>query len=387
MKITIITPDFSHNCLGRAWTLAKILEKTYDVEIVGPLFGKDLWEPLKNIDIPYRYVRVNKVGYSFPTYLKKILTLIDGDLVYSSKLYLSSFVPAVIAKEKLQIPHILDIDDWERGFVMNALRNKSLITRFTYYSISTAFWGHLSSYWQKYIPEKLSYLPDAITVSNSFLKRKFGGSIIWHTRDEKIFDPKLYTPENSKRSIGINDNLKVVLFFGTPKPYKGVEDLINAMALVDQKDVVLVIAGLGNDPYSRYVRELGRKQLGEKFIGIGNVPFHKIPEIVSIADVYVIPQKKSPATVGQMPAKVFDAMAMAKPIVATNVSDLPYVLKKCGIIVEPGDIEKIAEEIKFLLENPSIAKKLGKKCHYRFIREFSLSAMKTVIKKVVSYVA
>jgi len=40
-----------------------------------------------------------------------------------------------------------------------------------------------------------------------------------------------------------------------------------------------------------------------------------------MGDVVIIPQRENFATLGQMPAKVFDAMAMAKPTIATNVSD------------------------------------------------------------------
>jgi len=35
MKISILSPDLSHNCLGRAYLLAKILQRHYEVEIIG----------------------------------------------------------------------------------------------------------------------------------------------------------------------------------------------------------------------------------------------------------------------------------------------------------------------------------------------------------------
>jgi len=42
MKISILTPDLSHNCLGRAYLLAKILKMYYEVEIVGSFFREGL---------------------------------------------------------------------------------------------------------------------------------------------------------------------------------------------------------------------------------------------------------------------------------------------------------------------------------------------------------
>jgi len=44
MKISILTPDLSHNCLGRAYLLVKILQRHYKVEIVGPIFGDGVFE-------------------------------------------------------------------------------------------------------------------------------------------------------------------------------------------------------------------------------------------------------------------------------------------------------------------------------------------------------
>lgn len=64
-----------------------------------------------------------------------------------------------------------------------------------------------------------------------------------------------------------------------------------------------------------------------------------------MADVLVISQRRNFATIGQLLTMVFDAIAMAKPIIATNVSDLPEILDGCGWIVEPENTEQVAETI------------------------------------------
>ena len=43
-----------------------------------------------------------------------------------------------------------------------------------------------------------------------------------------------------------------------------------------------------------------------------------MPEIVSAADVIVVPQRNTPAAQAQFPLKLTDGMAMAKPILATQ---------------------------------------------------------------------
>ena len=42
MKISILSPDLSHNCLGRAYLLVKILQRRYEVEIIGPMLGEGI---------------------------------------------------------------------------------------------------------------------------------------------------------------------------------------------------------------------------------------------------------------------------------------------------------------------------------------------------------
>jgi len=105
---------------------------------------------------------------------------------------------------------------------------------------------------------------------------------------------------------------------------------------------------------------------------------------LAIADVVVIPQRKNFATIGQMPAKVFDAMAMAKPIIATNVSDLPEILDGCGWIVESENSEQLAETIQYVLHNLEEAKEIGRKAREKCIKRYSWDAMERVLNKIFS---
>lgn len=84
-------------------------------------------------------------------------------------------------------------------------------------------------------------------------------------------------------------------------------------------------------------------------------------EFQSITDLVVIPQAERAASHGQVPAKIFDAMAMPKPIIATNVSDIPEILDGCGWIVEPENPRQLAETIQYVFDHPAEAKQKGKR--------------------------
>jgi glycosyltransferase involved in cell wall biosynthesis len=170
------------------------------------------------------------------------------------------------------------------------------------------------------------------------------------------------------------------MFFGTPRLHKGIEDLIKAISVIEDQDVVLVIVGIDDrDQYSKNLAKTTKKALGRRFKGFGLQPFETVPEFLTMADVVVIPQRKNFATMGQMPAKVFDAMAMAKPIIASNISDLPEILDGCGWIVEPENPEQLAEKIQYVLDNPEEAKAMGNKARQKCIEKYSWDAIENVL--------
>ena len=134
--------------------------------------------------------------------------------------------------------------------------------------------------------------------------------------------------------------------------------------------------------YSDKVRSLANEKLRvEQFMNLGLQQFGKLPEFISVADLVVIPQRVTLETEAQVPAKVFDAMAMAKPIIATRVSDLPEILDGCGYIAEPDNPQSLARTIQQVFEQPDLAEEMAYKARQKCIREYSWDAME---KRLVS---
>jgi glycosyltransferase involved in cell wall biosynthesis len=68
-------------------------------------------------------------------------------------------------------------------------------------------------------------------------------------------------------------------------------------------------------------------------------------------------------------------MAMAKPIIATAVSDLPEILSGCGWVVAPGNPAALAEAIEFVLHNPDLTAEMGRKAREKCKDKYSSDAM------------
>ncbi len=373
MKISLLCFDLSHNCLSRTYALAQVLKKKHDIEIIGPTFGKGIWEPCHTDEFPYKRVK----GCDYPSFAfsaQKILKYIDGDVVYAFKPRPTSYGLGLIKKFKGKLPLILDIEDWEIGFFLHSQESKGHLLL---HSLAKRMRAP-NNFFYTLLMEHLTWLSDDITTASRFLQKKFGGVLVPHGRDTNIFNPDRFDSDSLRKEWKTED-AKLIVFFGTPHPYKGLEDLVSALGRLDRKDVKLMI--VGGEKSKPFVKKLLAK--GQNLIIlIGPKHFSEAPMFLSMADLVVIPQRKSPATLAQVPAKIYEAMAMAKPVIGTRVSDIPEILDGCGLIVEPGNVDQLAEKISFILENEGFARELGKKARKKCVDEYSYDAMEKTLRRI-----
>ena len=154
---------------------------------------------------------------------------------------------------------------------------------------------------------------------------------------------------------------KTIVFVGRLVPMKDPLTLINAFKIVKRKieGVSLVICGDGE--LAEDCKKAGKENV--YFLGFVD----NIPSILKGANIYVQPSAYDPS-----PRSLLEAMAMGKPCIATRVGGVEHYLEGYGILVEPGNPEMLAEKIVYLLENPEVAKELGKKAREKMLKEHDL---------------
>jgi glycosyltransferase involved in cell wall biosynthesis len=366
MKISILVFDLSNNCLARTYPIGKVLEKHYEVEVIGPVFGDGIFKPYKD-EFRYRIVE-GKLYPLFISSISQMLKKINGDILYAFKPRFTSFGVGLLRKLISKKPLFLDIDDWEFGSYLPA--TKLNLIKQSILSIRKPN-GLLATYSMEY----LTRFADEIFVASDFLQERFGGIKLPYGPDTRIFDPNRYNRTALRKQWNLLDE-KIIMFSGTPMPHKGLEDLLSAIKSLKQKKVRLMI--VGGDKQNPYVQKLLDKG-GNSLIVIGHQPHSRMPEFLSMADLVVLPQKKIPYTRAQIPGKIYEAMAMAKPIIATNVSDLPKILDGCGLIIEPGDVNALSEKIGYILENEKEAQILGTKAREKCIAKYGWDAMEKIL--------
>ncbi|MBE9063915.1 glycosyltransferase family 4 protein, partial [cf. Phormidesmis sp. LEGE 11477] len=228
--------------------------------------------------------------------------------------------------------------------------------------------------------ENLVSQADAITVSTRFLQQRFGGHYLPNSKDTQVFDPQQFDPALSRQKYGLAD-YRVLMFPGTARPHKGLEDVLIALEELDWPDLRLVIVG-GRKP-DDYEDNL-LKRWGRWLIKLPRFPMNDMAEVVSAAHVVVVPQRDYATAKAQFPLKLTDAMAMAKPILSTTVGDIPEILDGCAYLVEPESPQQIAEQLLLIFKDLELAHQKGLKARERCVKNYSLAAMSRQLQTLLS---
>ena len=120
-----------------------------------------------------------------------------------------------------------------------------------------------------------------------------------------------------------------ILFVGRLVRTKGLSYLIDAMKMVNSK---LVICGSGPEE-ARLRRLIAANDLDDKVELRGRVDEQEKMRLMASCSVFVMP-----STWESYGLAVVEAMALEKPIVASNVGGLPEVIGEGGFLVNPGDL-------------------------------------------------
>ena len=120
---------------------------------------------------------------------------------------------------------------------------------------------------------------------------------------------------------------------------------------------------------------------------IGEIPFDEVPRFLVAADVVAVPQRATSDTVGQVPAKLFDAMALGRPVVATAVSMIPEILDGCGLVIPPEEPRALAAALGKLLADRAMAEALGRRARARCEERYSFAAAREHLYPLVDGLA
>jgi len=196
--------------------------------------------------------------------------------------------------------------------------------------------------------------------------------------EEKFQEPDPQRTAGIRAELGAGPGTGIVGAVTKLGPQRGNADLIRAAQKVLQRrpeTIFLLIYKetiYHRDPQKKYVSdpkldrsEEGRQGLEDliRRLGIGNRFFlidglNRSAEYIAVMDVVTAPfQSRRFSSV-----KLLEAMAQAKPVVATELGEQRELIRdgREGYLVQPGDIDRLADRILHCLEHPEKRRQLGR---------------------------
>jgi len=298
----------------------------------------------------------------FPLVLRKpmqvtaafaLASLIRGcgvDIMHSHLFYASLFaspiawlchVPVVI-----ETPHVREA--WRHGWRASYFIDRAIgYTVDRYVAVSQAN--------ARYLMEEKRIRPEKITV-------------IRNGCDLTRFHPFHVVPAGMKEALGFRQSDPVIAVIGRLEPQKGHRILVDALQIVRTEfpQVRLVCVGDGSlrAELETYVSASGLDD-AVRFVGFqGN-----IADWFALADMTVLP-----SFFEGLPIVAIEALAAARPVVATAVDGTPEIVVdgRTGFTVGPGDPSALANAIQRLLRDPELCQALGRNGRQFVVEEFDV---------------
>jgi glycosyltransferase involved in cell wall biosynthesis len=200
---------------------------------------------------------------------------------------------------------------------------------------------------------------------------------------QELFAPEPARIARLRETYGIGLEDRVVLFFGTIRPSKGLPDLLDAFAAIpSRRRTKLVIAGFPNkyanvDEIRHQVSALGLDD--EVILDIRYVPNEEVGSLVALGDVVVFPYRNATQS-----GALHLAYSLSRPIVATRVGGLAEDLTDdvTGLSVPVGDVRALAAAIDRLLCDRALADRLAMTGHARAQERNSWEAVSGAIIEI-----
>jgi glycosyltransferase involved in cell wall biosynthesis len=186
-------------------------------------------------------------------------------------------------------------------------------------------------------------------------------------------DPPAEDRERLRHDFGVEPGDVVLLFAGRLAAQKCVEDLIDAVDLLQHVMPRLRTWIVGDGPLRERLEERAR---AFELIATDRLRFwgHRddVPRLMWASDIVVLPSRYE-----GLPNVVLEGMRMSKPVVATAAPGTTEVVRdgETGLLVPIGKPVELARAIRQVAEDPELAARLGSAGRRRVEEEFRLDEM------------
>ena len=212
----------------------------------------------------------------------------------------------------------------------------------------------------------------------------------------ELFNPNVSGNDVRKR-YNIDHDQPTLLYVGNLTVQKGLSVLIEALNIVKKDIPNIKLLMVLNLPLERYAKpdrldvdmelifeikeKIKRYGLEDNIIPLGLLD--NMPQVMAACDVFIVPFLNT-VGIADYPTSLLEAMAVGKPVIATKVGGIPEVVRhqKNGLLIEPDNVESLANAIRYMLQNKEEAKNMGKQAAKTISERFRLEIVADKIEKI-----
>ena len=176
----------------------------------------------------------------------------------------------------------------------------------------------------------------------------------------------------AKEALGLRGT--VIGYVGRLHTEKGVQDLLDAFALLNLPGATLLLAGDG--PHRALLEARAREQgIAERVRFLGAIDRLALPPVLQAMDALVVPSRTTPTWKEQFGRVLVEAFLSGVPVVGSSSGSIPELIAADGLVYPEGDVEELADAIHATVEDRRLSRQRAERARTRALREYTWQAV------------
>ena len=198
--------------------------------------------------------------------------------------------------------------------------------------------------------------------------------VVVHNGMRNRFNEKIHCGYSVREQWNISSTVTVLLTFARLHPRKGQDVIIRALRNIIERHPNVMYLCAGTGPYRDTLSRLAIDYEVEDYVVFpGQVPEDEKYAYYDACDLFVMPSRREGNSVEGFGLSFLEAWHASKPVLGGNHGGVVEVIDDSvdGVIVDPEDVDAVADAVVSLVRDPSRLKEMGRRGNAKARWEFT----------------